>query len=96
MTHDLKIWPEYFQPVVKGLKTFELRYNDRNFQVGDILMMHEFCPVQWDYTVNWVRCVISFILPSGDVAGLQDGYVILAISVEGSYIHSPILTEKTT
>ncbi|MEG0259568.1 MAG: DUF3850 domain-containing protein [Lysinibacillus sp.] len=34
-THDLKILPEYLEAVVSGKKTFEIRKNDRDFQVGD-------------------------------------------------------------
>lgn len=36
-THELKIKPEYFRDVVRGIKTFEVRQNDRNFGVGDII-----------------------------------------------------------
>lgn len=32
-THELKIKPEYFRDVVRGIKTFEVRQNDRNFGV---------------------------------------------------------------
>lgn len=46
MTHKLKIWPQYFDAVVEGSKTFEIRDNDRNpkFKVGDTLSLHEFDP----------------------------------------------------
>jgi hypothetical protein len=39
--HDLKCWPEYFQPVIEGKKTVELRMNDRGFRVGDRLLLRE-------------------------------------------------------
>lgn len=41
MIHQLKILPEYYQAVVSGNKTFEIRKNDRNFKVGDLLMLEE-------------------------------------------------------
>lgn len=39
--HELKITPEYFEEVVLGNKTFELRFNDRNYQRGDTFDLME-------------------------------------------------------
>ena len=35
--HELKILPEYFVAVRDGIKKFEVRKDDRPFEVGDIL-----------------------------------------------------------
>ena len=35
--HYIKILPEYFKAIESGEKTFEVRFNDRNYQVHDIL-----------------------------------------------------------
>lgn len=40
--HKLKILPEYYIAVSDGRKTFEIRKNDRDFQVGDIVMLQEY------------------------------------------------------
>lgn len=40
----LKCWPTSFLATWDGQKTWELRKNDRNFQVGDLLMLSEFRP----------------------------------------------------
>lgn len=42
-THDLKILPEYFEAVTSGMKTFELRKDDRGFATGDHVVLWE-----WD------------------------------------------------
>lgn len=44
MKHELKIWPQYYQAVADGSKTFEVRKNDRGFQKGDIVILNEFNP----------------------------------------------------
>ena len=41
--HYVKILPEYYIAVEKGIKTFEIRFNDRNYKVGDILHLQEIC-----------------------------------------------------
>ena len=44
MTHNLKTWPSFFQAVKSKIKPFEIRENDRNFEVGDTLILEEFSP----------------------------------------------------
>lgn len=42
--HQLKTWPPYFQMILDGQKTFDLRKNDRNFKSGDYLVLNEYVP----------------------------------------------------
>ena len=42
-THQLKLASRYFDAVKEGLKTFEIRFNDRGYQKGDWLILRE-----WD------------------------------------------------
>lgn len=42
MIHELKILPQYFEAVQSGLKTFEIRKNDRDYKVGDTLVLKEY------------------------------------------------------
>ncbi len=42
--HELKSWPEYFAPLWEAHKTFEIRWEDRGFAVGDLLWLREWLP----------------------------------------------------
>ena len=74
--HDLKTWPEYFQAVRDGRKPFELRFNDRDFQVGDILNLQEFEPMTQAFTGETERVVVSYVLAG---PWLAPGVVALGI-----------------
>lgn len=39
--HQLKVECEFYTPLSMHLKNFEVRKNDRNFQVNDILILRE-------------------------------------------------------
>lgn len=41
MKHELKIWPQFYEEVKNKSKTWEYRYNDRNFQKGDTVILRE-------------------------------------------------------
>ncbi len=73
---ELKILPEYFEAVKSGKKTFELRKNDRDFCVGDILILREFDGSKT--TGRSVTVGITYILQNCGF-GLADGYAILSI-----------------
>lgn len=42
--HDLKSWPIPFMHVRDGIKRFEVRRNDRNYERGDLVVLREFVP----------------------------------------------------
>ncbi|HGA2655065.1 TPA: DUF3850 domain-containing protein, partial [Streptococcus agalactiae] len=58
---------------------FECRYNDRDFKVGDELLLREYDP-QKGYTYRCIVRKITYIL--SDFIGLKDGYVILGVTNE--------------
>ncbi|ALS22175.1 DUF3850 domain-containing protein [Paenibacillus naphthalenovorans] len=76
MIHELKTWSEYFHKLKTEEKTFEVRKNDRNFKVGDLLLLREYNP-NTGYTneVCWRK--ITYILD--DPNFVKDGFVILGI-----------------
>jgi hypothetical protein len=76
-THELKIKPEYFLPVFDRRKNFELRKNDRDFQVGDIIVFREF--ENGEYVDGFFAREITYVLKDCPEYGLQDGYCILGL-----------------
>ena len=82
--HVLKTDHVVFQDVLDGNKTFEIRFNDRDYQVGDLVILKEteFTGEQMKsgqplvYTGREIQKRISYIL-SG--YGLHEGWVILGI-----------------
>lgn len=91
MIHELKTLPSYFNAVVDGTKTFELRKSDRDFKEGDTLILKEWNIGETDstgwerivvqeqgYTGREVKKTISYVLKGGRY-GLHRNYVILAL-----------------
>lgn len=82
-THELKILPSYFHAIMEGLKTFEIRYNDRNYQVGDEVKLREYLPTtrnhEGRYTGQFVTLKIKYIFENEMY--LQPGYVVLGLSI---------------
>ncbi|ELT5843979.1 DUF550 domain-containing protein [Salmonella enterica] len=74
--HNLKIAPEYFAAVVAGVKHAEMRFNDRNYQTGDVLNLCE-----WDdgtFTGAFVSADVTHVceLPS------VPGYALLSFELQ--------------
>ena len=78
--HELKIHPEPFSAVVIGVKTFEYRLDDRGYQVGDILRLNEYNPIQESYTNQKADVIVTFILEGGQY-DIPTGYVIMSIKL---------------
>ena len=75
--HEIKIAGMYYEDVVSGKKSFELRKNDRGYKQGDKLIMLEF--KDGKYTGRIVNADIVYMLE--DYTGLAEGYCILGIQV---------------
>ena len=44
--HDLKTWPRSWEDIDAGTKRVDLRLDDRDFRVGDVLILREFNPLR--------------------------------------------------
>lgn len=96
MIHELKILPVYFEAVLSGDKTFEIRDNsDRCFQKGDGLILKEYVPsadpksgldgFTGRYTVVAVTYVINY--------EQKPGFVVLGIKREADTDHDRLVRE---
>ncbi len=90
VVHRLKIDPEPASHVIREIKTFEVRKNDRDFQVGDTLMLSEtrYSALAMrqgqplEYTGRQIEAQVTYILDGTTFPeALQEDYVILAIKV---------------
>ena len=77
MVHELKILPKWFEDVARQKKTFEIRKNDRDYNVGDTLILKEWYGGK--YTGREIRRTVSYIYYGDGNYGLSDGYVVMAI-----------------
>lgn len=83
MIHQLKIESNYFRKIIEGVKTFEVRKNDRDFHTGDYLGMNEItdhpCNESGERkeTGNFVLVRVLDVLK--DNRFVKEGYVIMSI-----------------
>ena len=80
--HQIRLASTYFDDVVSGKKSFELRKNDRGYKEGDFLEMMEF--KNGKNTGRTVRVLVTYLLEN--YTGLEDGYCIMGtklVSVAG-------------
>ena len=80
--HAIKIKEVYFKAVLSGEKTFEIRKNDRNYQVGDIIHfvpVDDECGMIIPHDLNAYR--ITYVFHGGEY-GLEEGYCVFGILPE--------------
>lgn len=76
--HALKCWPEYYAAMASAHKLFEVRQNDRDFHVGDHIILSSWDPLEQRYLGPRTTCLITYVLPGGSF-GIEEGYCILGI-----------------
>ncbi len=97
--HELKCWPRYFERLLSGEKTFELRQTaDRDFQVGDTLRQREFDPTAEEggaYTGRELSQDVTFVLPGGQM-GVSRGWCCMAVTPPYDTVAGVALTPAAT
>ncbi|MBU1200709.1 DUF3850 domain-containing protein [Patescibacteria group bacterium] len=61
MTIKKKVWPEYFQNIKDGKKTYELRLADWECNEGDVLILQEWNPKTKNYTGRELRKEVAYV-----------------------------------
>lgn len=80
--HKIKLAEKYCDDVLSGRKTFEIRLNDRNYQVGDIV---RFIPINHDETLPLPHDIknktyaITYIITDKEFLALEDNYCVFSI-----------------
>lgn len=74
--HELKTWPSFYAAVDRGDKQFEVRRADRDYRVGDVLVLREFDPdpqlkysdpENHGYTGRELSARVTYVLPIGNL-----------------------------
>lgn len=83
-THELKTWPGPFTAMWQEQKRFEVRRDDRGFEVGDHLWLREWDPATGEYTGRELRdMAVRFILRNDEAVGfgVQPGYCVMSTHI---------------
>lgn len=84
-THELKIWPTYFDPMIEGRMQFQVRDNtDRSFQTGERVRLRE-----WDnnvvldgaepYTGREAHGEITYVMTT---FGVSPGHAVIGVRLD--------------
>jgi hypothetical protein len=84
--HRVKSWPTIFEATLAGTKTHDVRrLSDRDYRVGDTLILMEFDPQGKKYTGRELRVRITYITSANYPCALSESclhpdYCILSIT----------------
>lgn len=76
IVHELKIHPKFLKDIQLKKKCFEVRKNDRNYQIGDILHLREY--LDGEYTGISIARKVIYIFDDADY--VKEGFVILGLN----------------
>ena len=76
--HEVKTLSEHYTEVLAGRKSHEVRLNDRDYQVGDVLNMREI-ELDGEYTGQEMNAQITHVLHGGQF-GIAEGWCVLSLT----------------
>jgi hypothetical protein len=75
-THIVKSWPQYFQPMLDGTKRHDMRNKkDRDYKVGDLMLLQEFDPFKGEYTGREQLFKITYMTDNITPCALSSAYL---------------------
>jgi len=76
MKHELKIEAPYYQAIVDGKKTFEIRFNDRGYNAGDTVVLQPLTELKtYNSSKPKLRATIGYVTPYQQ----RDGWVVFSL-----------------
>lgn len=85
--HRIKSWPQFFQPMIEGIKKHDMRnMRDRPYRVGQVLLLQEFDPFGGGYTGREAAFRITYITSNVtpcalSSAALANDFAILSLEL---------------
>ena len=79
--HKLKLKKMYFDDVRSGKKSFEIRFNDRGYQTGDLIEFRKVTNRGDEFYPNTNKIFAEIIYLFVDVNFLQEGYCVFSIKM---------------
>ena len=76
--HVLKLDPAYFDDVKHGTKRFEVRLDDRHYEIGDLILLREWA--DGEFTGRGIPVEVIYKLDGGQ-HGVAAGYCVLGIDL---------------
>ncbi len=61
MRIEKKAWPEYFEKILSGEKTYDMRIADFEINQGDILILKEWDPETEEYTGRSIEKEVGYV-----------------------------------
>ncbi len=61
MKIEKKVWPEYFEKILSGDKTYEVRLADFECNPGDILVLKEWDPKTKEHTGRQIEKTVTYV-----------------------------------
>lgn len=88
--HELKTWTHAFKAVWSGLKRYELRPNDRDFSVGQVVRLREWDHITETYSGREVFVTVTYVTRGGEW-GLPNDRTVFSFVVNSRIVRQNVL-----